>query len=284
MVAMYFYYNGARTGLQAEPVSSCILQNFYSNLQIISCILQNSVLYCPCQTDNAMEECKMKKIADERITRESNALIATAFWMMLILQAGVLAAKLAMGAAVQVCILDMAVLAVGVIGLIVLRTVKGLWGAKDDALREIEQAGLSKIFGTMLWMMLLGELLLVFLDSANMLWYVPFFIVWGIPALYVTILSIRRGLMLWGSRKAESTGKSRLAKSTAVGALFFGLVMGGPDCFADGAFVPAGLLKVLGMGAMWGILFYLMMLGMIKLGEKKADQAVSTAEEAANEE
>ena len=226
----------------------------------------------------------MKKIADERITRESNALAATAFWMMLILQAGVLAAKLATGANVLVCIQDIAVLAVGLIGLIVLRTVKGLWGTKDDALREIEQAGLSRVFGTMLWMMLLGELLLVFLDSANMWWYVPFFIVWGIPALYVTIQSIRKGLMLWGSRKAESTGKSRLAKSTAVGALFFGIVMGGPDCFANGAFVPSGLLKVLGMGAMWGILFYLMMLGMLKLGERKADKAVAAAEEATHEE
>ncbi len=226
----------------------------------------------------------MKKIADERITRESNALIAVAFWMMLFLQAGVLAAKLAMGAAVRVCILDIAVLATGFIGLIVLRTVKGLWGAKDDALREIEQAGLSKIFGTMLWMMLLGELLLVFLDGENLRWYVPFFLVWCVPALYVTIQSIRKGLMLWGSKKAESTGKSRLAKSTALGALFFGIVMGGPDCFADGVFQISGLWKVLGMGAMWGILFYLMMLGMLKLGERKADQAVTTAEEASDEE
>lgn len=226
----------------------------------------------------------MKKIADERITRESNALISVAFWMMLFLQAGVLAAKLAMGAAVRVCILDIAVLATGFIGLIVLRTVKGLWGAKDDALREIEQAGLSKIFGTMLWMMLLGELLLVFLDGENLRWYVPFFLVWCVPALYVTIQSIRKGLMLWGSKKAESTGKSRLAKSTALGALFFGIVMGGPDCFVDGAFQVSGLWKVLGMGAMWGILFYLMMLGMLKLGERKADQAVIAAEDIADEE
>lgn len=226
----------------------------------------------------------MKKIADERITRESNALIAVAFWMMLFLQAGVLAAKLAMGAAVRVCILDIAVLAAGLIGLIVLRTMKGLWGAKDDALQEIEQAGLSKIFGTMLWMVIIGELLLVFLDSANMWWYAPCFIVWGIPALYVTIQSIRKGLMLWGSKKAEANGKSRLAKSTALGALFFAIVMGAPDCFADGAFQISGLWKVLGMGAMWGILFYLMMLGMLKLGEKKADQAVTAAEEIADEE
>lgn len=226
----------------------------------------------------------MKKIADERITRESNALISVAFWMMLFLQAGVLAAKLAMGAAVRVCILDIAVLATGFIGLIVLRTVKGLWGAKDDALQEIEQAGLSKIFGTMLWMMLLGELLLVFLDGENLRWYVPFFLVWLVPALYVTIQSIRKGLMLWGSKKAEATGKSRLAKSTALGALFFGIVMGAPDCFVDGAFQISGLWKVLGMGATWGILFYLMMLGMLKLGERKADQAVTTAEEASDEE
>lgn len=226
----------------------------------------------------------MKKIADERITRENNALIATAFWMMLILQAGVLIAKLAMGAALRVCILDIAVLATGVIGLIVLRTTKGLWGAKDEALREIEQAGLSKIFGTMLWMMLLGELLLVLLDGENLRWYVPFFLVWGVPAVYVTIQSIRKGLMLWGGKKAESTGKTRLAKSTALGALFFGIVMGGPDCFVDGAFQISGLWRVLGMGATWGILFYLMMLGMLKLGEKKADKAVTAAEESTDEE
>lgn len=225
----------------------------------------------------------MKKIVDERITRESNRLTATAFWLMLILQAAVLAAKLTMGAALRVCILDIAVLAVGFIGMIVLRTVKGLWGAKDDALREIEQTGLSRVFGVMFFMMLFGELLLVFLDGENLRWYVPFFLVWLVPALYVTIQSIRKGLMLWGSKKAESTGKARLAKSTALGALFFGIINGAPACFENGAFVPAGLLKVLGMGASWGLLFYLMMLGMLKLGEKKADKAVTAAEEA-NEE
>lgn len=227
---------------------------------------------------------KTKKIADERITRESNALLARAFWMMLLLQAGVLAAKFALGAAVRVCILDMAVFCVGFIGMIVLRTAKGLWGAKDEALREIEQAGLSKLFGTMLWMVILGELLLVFLDAGNLRWYAPFFIVWGIPAVYVTVQIIRKGLLLWGSKKAEATGKSRLALKTAVGALFFGVVMGGPDCFADGAFQVSGLWKVLGMGATWGILYYLLMLGMIKLGEKKADKAVAAAEEATYEE
>ena len=79
-------------------------------------------------------------------------------------------------------------------------------------------------------------------------------------------------------KKAETTGKAKLARSTALGALFFGIVMGGPECIKDGAFNPAGLLHVIGMGAMWGILFYLMFTAMLKLGEKRADKEVQEAE------
>ncbi len=226
----------------------------------------------------------MKKIMDERITKETNALAANVFWLTLILQAIVLAAKLLLGAALRVCILDIAVLAVGFVGMILFRSIKGLWGAKDEALREIEQAGLAQLFITMFAMLLIGEFLLVFMDEENLLWYMPFLLVWGLPTAIFTVKSTRRGLMVWGSQKAETDGKARLLKGSILGALFFGIVMGGPNCFKDGAFNPAGLIEVFTMGAFWGVMFYWGMRLMMKRSEKAADKAVAAAEEQADEE
>ena len=42
--------------------------------------------------------------------------------------------------------------------------------------------------------------------------------------------------------------------------------------FQDGAFHPEGLLWVLGMAAGWGIPFYLIMMGFMKISEKMADK------------
>lgn len=130
----------------------------------------------------------------------------------------------------------------------------------------------------MLMTLVVGEFLLLMIDPANGKWYAMSLLVWPIPALIYTALAVKTGLFQWGGKKAETTGKAKLAKSTALGALFFGVVMGGPDCIRDGAFNPAGLVKVVGMGAMWGILFYLMFAGLLKLGEKRADKAVQEAE------
>lgn len=226
----------------------------------------------------------MKKIVDERINRETNALAANAFWVMLLLQAGVLAAKLALGAPLTLCILDIAVVAAGLIGVIVLRSVKGLWGVKDEVLREIEKEGIAKLFSVLFWMLIMGEFLLVFMDEEHILWYAPYVLVWMIPALMIVVPATHRGLLVWGGKKAEEDGKARLLKGTIVGAVFFGIIMGGPACFQDGAFQPAGLVEVIAMGAFWGLLYYLMVSWMVRRSEKAANKAVKAAEGANGDE
>jgi hypothetical protein len=218
---------------------------------------------------------KTVQIQDERLARQQNALGAVGYWMVMALQAVALAVKLLLGAGLRVCVLDLAVLAVGAVGLVLVRTRNGLWGQKDEALREIDQAGLAKVFMVQLFLILIGEFLLFFLDDANLVWYLFFLPVWIIPALYVMIRGYRSGLYTYGTKKAETHSKRQLLWRTALGALFFGIVMGGPDCFRDGAFQLTGLWKVLGMGLCWGVLFYGMMLLFLKLGDKKADQLVA---------
>lgn len=227
----------------------------------------------------------MKKLVDERINRVTNALAAQAFWQVLALQAVVLAVKAAMGAGIGVCILDIAVLAVGLIGMVLLRSMKSLWGAKDDALREIDQACLAKVFMVMFWLLIVGELVLVLADEQNIRWYAPYPLVWFVPAMIIMVRGIRSGCFVWGGRKAEESGKQRLLKGTIVGAAFFGIIMGGPACFKDGAFQIAGLWQVLAMGALWGVMYYWLFRLLMLRGEKAADKAVAAAEgEGADEE
>ncbi len=218
---------------------------------------------------------KTVQIQDERLARQQNALGAVGYWMVMALQAVALAVKLLLGAGLRVCVLDLAVVAVGAVGMVLVRTRNGLWGQKDEALREIDQAGLAKVFLVQFFLILIGEFLLFFLDEANLIWYLPYLPVWIIPALYVMIRGYRSGLYTYGTKKAETHSKRQLLWRTALGALFFGSVMGGPDCFRDGAFQLTGLWKVLGMGLCWGVLFYGMMLLFLKLGDKKADQLVA---------
>ena len=94
---------------------------------------------------------------------------------------------------------------------------------------------------------------------------------------------LKKGWMVWGSKKREVTGKKEFGKRVIIGALFFGLIMGVPELIANGIFYVKGWLMILGMAAMWGILFYFAMLGLIKFSEKKADKLVQEKEES-NEE
>ena len=214
---------------------------------------------------------------DERIEKSSNALSAKLLWAMVILQVIVLAVKLYLGG-IAYCLLDVLALAVGLGTAALLITLKGVWHAGDDILREIRTGCLAKAFMYMLITLVVGEFVLIMLDPAHTLWYASSIIVWAPPALIYTVLAVKNGLFQWGSKKAETTGKAKLARSTALGALFFGIVMGGPECIQNGAFNPMGIIKIIGMGAMWGILFYLMFSALLKVGEKQADKAAAEAE------
>lgn len=218
-----------------------------------------------------------KPIRDERITRKTNALVAKLLPMMLALQGIVLIVKLLLGGW-RYCLLDVLALLVGGGLAVVLLTVKGVWRAGDEALREIRNSCLNSAFGAMFAVLIVGEFICVMVDEAHVAWYAPTVIVWFVPALILTVTLIRRGLYQWGGEKAEQSGKKRLAVSTAIAALVFGIVMGAEKCFVDGAFEPKGLLTVFGMAASWGVMFYLLMSLMLKLGGKQADKEVAEAE------
>lgn len=220
-----------------------------------------------------------KKIVDERVQKESNAVLARLYWAAMTLQVVVLVVKLCLGAELIQWVLDGIIILLGLGVMIVMRSIRGLWGRMDEALREIDNSVLSTSFGTMLWVALLGSLLLMFGNGkGNALWYGPTILPVLIASGIYTVLAIKRGLLLWGGERNKGSAKPRLRKATTLGALFFGIVMGAPDCFNGGVFQIMGLVKILLMGAMWGLMFYGMMVLAINWGEKAADKAVEEHE------
>ena len=226
----------------------------------------------------------MKKMVDERINKESNELMAKLYWIALAMQAAVLIVKLILQAELLRWALDAIIILAGLGVMMVLRTVRSLWGKKNEALKEMDNSVLSTSFGTMLWVALLGSLLLMFGNGEeNALWYgstmLPVLIASGI----YTVIAIKRGLLLWGGERNKGSAKPRLRKATTLGALFFGIVMGAPDCFSGGAFQVTGLLKIILMAAMWGLMFYGMMVLAINRGEKSANKNLEEVEADAEE-
>ena len=224
-----------------------------------------------------------KKMVDERIHKASNALLAKFYWVMLALQAVVLAVKLCLEPEVVYWVLDGIILLAGLGVMAVMRSIKGLWGRKDEALKEMDDSVLSTSFGTMLWVTLIGSEIMIFGDAENALWYGA-----TIPPLLIccaiyTVLVVKRGLILWGGKQNEGDTKKRLRKSTALGALVYGAIMAAPDCFRYGEFRVEGLIKLVLMAAVWGLLFYGLMVLVINRGEKAADKAVEEVEADAEE-
>ena len=217
---------------------------------------------------------------DERIEKESNRLAAKMYYLMTVLTVAVLVVKLWYKVPVYVYALELISLAASGIYALVSEWKYGILFLKDkdEELLSIHHKVLSKAMMISFWIIILGELLFIFIANKYMEWVELYFVVWGIPALIITFLSIKNGWLIWGTQKKEKSGKKELAKRTTIGALFFGLFMGFPMLFKDGAFHPEGLLWVFGMAAGWGIPFYLIFAGIMKVSEKMADKKAEKKE------
>ena len=239
---------------------------------------------------------KKDQMKDERITKESNKAMAPMFYITSVEFLILLIVKLVLKEPVQNYILDILCLVPAWAYVIIRQASNGLLfvKVKDNELRTFKDEILAKGYMIYFWFVILGELayfyLLVgydhmeeFVWPRELTWALLYIAVWSIPALVYTVLAIKNGWIIWGSKKRETTGKKQLAKSTARGALFFGVIMGLPDLVKGGSFHPEAIWKMLAMGASWGIMFYLMFAGFMKIAEKNADKAVKAKEEAQEE-
>ena len=219
---------------------------------------------------------RKKQPMDERIEKESNRLSAKMYYLMSALTIVAIIVKMCYRVPVYVYGLELISLAVSGIYAIVSELKYGILFLKDkdEELLSIHYKILSKAMMISFNIIIMGELLFIFIAYKYFGWVALYFAIWGIPALIQSFFSIKNGWLIWGTKKKEVDGKKDFGKRTVIGALFFGLFMGFPRLFLGGVFHPEGLLWVLGISAGWGIPFYLIMTGLMKVSEKMADKKV----------
>lgn len=223
---------------------------------------------------------KNKQPVDERLEMESNRLAAKMFYVMALLAIISLVVKIICKLPIKVYALEILALAAGSIFALVCELKKGiLFIKKDEVLQTIHEAVLAKAMMVMFWIFLFGDVVFLFVSGEYYFWVLANFAVVMIPALVITIASVKNGWLIWGSKKREVEGKKNFKWRVAIGALFYGVFMSFPKLYHDGAFHAEGILWVLGMAAGWGILFYVLFMAAMKIAEKKADKKLKEKED-----
>lgn len=221
-----------------------------------------------------------KRKPDERLEKEGNVLNAKMFYVITFLLLVSLIVKLVCKLPIQVYALEVLCLLSSVTYFFAQEIRKGILGVckKDEVLREIHRSILSKAFMIDFDLLITGELIFLYVVEDHSVWVLSYVITWVLPALVITIASITKGWLIRAGKEQRKKGQKSFLVSVLLGSLVFGILMGFPDLYHDGAFHARGLLSILGMGAGWGVLFYFSMTLISSLSTKHADQRLESAE------
>lgn len=212
---------------------------------------------------------KYRKIKDERIEKANDKINAIMYIFMATMLLVLLGVKVVRGVSLERYIIEILCLAISGIYMVVSmgkHSIK-LFEKDDVALKEVKTKILSKCGMICFWIVIMGEFVLLlggYLHTIDVLFYI---IIWGIPALCITFYSIKNGLLIWDGNKRKALGKKALATRTAIGALIYGIVMGGPKLYNTGTLHTSGLFWIIGMALGWGIPFYFIYSFMVNRGE-----------------
>lgn len=229
---------------------------------------------------------KGKKVVDERIQKRSDELSAKMLPLVWITNAVFLAIKVAKGLPIMVCALD---ILCAVVGLLVWLVEEMRYGTlfvkeKDQVLKELANKARREAFTSILWIILIGECIFFYVTGMQyIVWTLAYFLTVMPACLIITIVSLKEGLLAFGSKKREVNTKKSFRFRTVIGSVIFGVLTGLDFYYKDGVFNAKGLISIPLLALGWGVPFYFLMLAMIKGAEKKADQQVKELEDGSEE-
>lgn len=236
------------------------------------------------QEENIMA--KFKRIKDERIIEESNKLTAKMFYLFAGLLILLLGVKLAVGLPLYMWIIEVGTLVVNIVYVVANRAAKGILYVKekDSAIKAVNNAILSKAFIIDMYIVLLGEVIVMFIavkdNKDYILWLALYIAVWIIPALIITIVSLKNGWILWGGKNRRKSQKKPFTLRVIAGAVIYGALMGSFSIFEKGCFEISDIYYIIGMTVFWGVGFYLLMTVMVNIGEKRSEKLADEADSA----
>ncbi len=232
---------------------------------------------------------RKQKVVDERIEKESNKLSAKMYYLMLVTTIACLIGKIVYGLPFYLYALEIIILVAMILYVLVKESGSGVLFMKnrDEATQSFHEGNLAKAFTLAFNIVVYGEFLLMIglliWFREYFFWLFFYFVIWLPAALIISVLSIKRGWFVWGTKKKEQEGKKSFGKRVVIGSLFYGCFMGLFFMITHGGFSVKYLVMMPVMAAMWGIPFYFIMLLLVKMGEKQADKKVEEVENGCEE-
>lgn len=232
---------------------------------------------------------KKKKVLDERIEKESNKLISKQFYVMLVLIILVMLVKIICKLPFYMYLLEAVALLVMVLYVVINEGSQGILFVKDrdESIQTIHEGMLAEAYNLAFNIITDGDLLVLFLvltfAREYFFWILSYFVIWLPSALWITIAAMKKGWLIWGSKKKETEGKKKLGVRTAIGAICFGVILTAFKAIERGGFQTSDIGMIFALAAGWGIPFYLVFTILMKVSEKKADKIVGEKRES-NEE
>ena len=231
---------------------------------------------------------RKQKVVDERIEKESNKLSARMYVLMLVLTNACLIFKITKGLPFYLYALEIIIELTMILYFLVKESQMGIlfMNKRDEATQTLHESVLAKAFNIAFNIVVEGEFLLMFglliwaREYYN--WMCSYLVIWVPAALIISVASIKRGWLVWGSKKKEQEGTKAFGKRVVIGSLAYGVIMGVFMMLSHG-FSVKYLVMIPIMAAMWGISFYFIMLFLVKRAEKQADKKLEEVEHGCEE-
>lgn len=212
---------------------------------------------------------------DERILKATNQIASRLYLVILALTLFVVLLKYVFFTQdIMAYVLEgVAVLAsLGYLGIRTLYAKVPLLKRSDDAIVEIQNSYRAHSFNICTFTYIVGATVLTFglnQDYIAVSLYMPIVL---IPSSIYTFQVIRKGLFVWGSKKAKRVGLKNFKMRVALGSVFFGVLTQWSEMFKEGVFHPTGLIWVAGMGAFWGLGMYFFIKFLFEKSERYAEK------------
>lgn len=236
-----------------------------------------------------MAKSKEKRKLDERIEKESNQLIGKMFYAVCGLLLVSIAVKCYFDLPFYVYALEIISLFAGIACFVVREMKDGILFIvnRDAILKELHKEAQTKALLVQFWVMTMGQVIPMLLEhyvesiQQYFWWFASYMMILFPLSLIITVAMLKKGWLVWGSKKQEESGRKKLAVRAVFAGLFYGVMMevadGFENLYHDGAFHMEGVLWIVGLGAFFGVSVYFAMLGFIKISEKNANKRLKEA-------
>ncbi len=224
-----------------------------------------------------------KPALDERIQKETNKLGAKLFYLLTVLVIIGMVIQVIEQAPFRGFYLQIVCLVAG-IGFVVVQLIrKGIFLVKDkdEVLTSIHEETLSHGYYIETFILLFGELIVMFLEKEQPSWISLYFFEWVIPSLILSVSSIKKSWLQWGGKRRQVAGKKQMKKMCIPAGLLCGvlmIVMELPTWLEDGEITLKEAVWIPYFMIAFAVMFYFVFGLMMDSGEKRANKSLEENE------